>query len=80
MGGTLRNFSLTIRAAHPKVCTMHQREHLPVVAAAQRIGTSRWTVQRLIRSGKLNATRIANTYVIDSADLDAYLAQNEVSS
>lgn len=60
---------------------MHQTEHLPVAAAAERLGTSRWTVQRLIRSGQLNATRIANTYVIDSADLDTYLAnQEEVSS
>ena len=46
---------------------------LPIPAAAQYMGVTPWTVEELVRSGKLPALRLCRNYTLLKEDLDAFL-------
>ena len=49
-------------------------------AAAERLGVSVWTIHKMIRTGRLNATKLGgstSTYVISRADIDALVASRK---
>jgi excisionase family DNA binding protein len=48
--------------------------------AAETLDVVPLTVRRLIKSGKLRASHVGRRVVIRLADLDAFLAANEVAS
>ena len=55
---------------------MSNQESFSVIAAARLLGVSRWTVGRLVRTGKLTAFRVAGCTRIHLGELKRYkLAQ-----
>jgi excisionase family DNA binding protein len=53
---------------------------ISVAQAAEAVGVVPLTITRLIKGGKLRASRVGRRVVINVADLDKYLADNEVRS
>ena len=51
---------------------------LTVPEAARQIGKDPETVRRWIRSGRLKATRVGTQHVIDEADLEGLLGDEEL--
>ena len=49
---------------------------LPIEAAAEYLGVSRATVERLVFRGELPTVKIAGSTRYDVEDLDAYIANN----
>ncbi|HWD08379.1 MAG TPA: helix-turn-helix domain-containing protein [Actinomycetota bacterium] len=49
---------------------------LTVAQAARMMRVSNMTVYRLIRSGSLKALRVGNRYVVQEADVHAYLSES----
>ena len=57
---------------------MHQTEHMSVAQAAQTLGVSRWTVVRLVKSGRLPALKLGPgtaAYVLDRADVERHAGE-----
>jgi excisionase family DNA binding protein len=48
---------------------------LPILEAARYLGVSRWTIQRLRRTGELVGFRIGAAAMITTESLDAYVAR-----
>ena len=51
---------------------------LTVPEAAKRVGKDPETIRRWIRSGRLKATRIGTQHIIEEADLDGLLEDEEL--
>jgi excisionase family DNA binding protein len=49
---------------------MHRRNLLTAPEAAERLGTTRWTLYRWIETGELRAYRVGRFYKFDPADID----------
>jgi len=50
---------------------------LSIAEVAERLGVSRWTIAREIEDGALAAIPIRDTYRIDPADLESYIARQK---
>jgi excisionase family DNA binding protein len=53
---------------------------ISIAEAAEAIGVVPLTIQRLIKRGALRASRVGRRVVIKLADLDKFLADNEVQT
>jgi excisionase family DNA binding protein len=53
---------------------------ISIAQAAEAVGVVPLTITRLIKSGKLRASRVGRRVVIKLVDIDKYLADNEVQS
>jgi excisionase family DNA binding protein len=57
----------TIRPYNPVI---NQKEYLSIRETAQLIGTSRWTIYRLIEDGKLKAAKLRRRTMVRRAEID----------
>ena len=55
-------------------------ERFNVVEAGRRLGVSRYTVRSLIRRRELPAYRVGRRVVVDSEDVERFLAQRRLSN
>lgn len=54
----------------PAAIPLNAKEFLSVQDAANLIGASRWTIQRLIKSNKIKATKIGRRTIISRSEID----------
>lgn len=54
----------------PTAIPLNAKEFLSVQDAAALIGASRWTIQRLIKSSKIKATKIGRRTIISRSEID----------
>lgn len=52
------------------VSLISKKEFLSIKETAQLLGASRWTIYRLIKSGKLGATKLQRRTIINRAGID----------
>lgn len=54
----------------PQSFTLHSKQYLSVQEAANLIGTSRWTIQRMIQREQLKAAKFGRRTIIAKTEID----------
>jgi excisionase family DNA binding protein len=54
----------------PQSSTLHSKQYLSVQEAANLIGTSRWTIQRMIKREQLKAAKFGRRTIIAKSEID----------